>query len=250
MNTPDTNPRRAAVHSKPPTPANEAARLSALLQYRILDTAPEEIYDKFTRLASYICKTPISLVSLVDHDRQWFKSRVGLDAESTPRDMAFCAHAICDREITVVEDATADPRFSSNPLVTGDPRIRFYAGAPLINEEGLALGTLCVIDHQPHHLAPEESAALGDLSKLLIATLELRRTAIRLAEAQANIQTLSGLLPMCAYCKGIRDDSGYWQSVEAYIAQHSQAEFSHGICPECMDKHFPEVAARRSKSTS
>lgn len=138
---------------KPPIPNNEAARLEALRQYRVLDSAPEDSYDTITELASFICESPIALISLVDADRQWFKSRVGLAATETPRDFSFCAHAIVRGSLLVVEDATADARFADNPLVTEDPRIRFYAGAPLITPEGHGLGSLCVIDRKPQKLS-------------------------------------------------------------------------------------------------
>ena len=166
-----------------PLPANETQRLAALERYGILDTLPEAEYDDLTLLASQICQTPISLISLVDRDRQWFKSRWGVEVGETPREVSFCAHAIHGDELFEVCDASIDARFHENVFVTGAPHIRFYAGAPLITGDGLRLGTLCVVDQQPRELCPSQRQALQALARQVMTQLELRRAVNQLQQA-------------------------------------------------------------------
>lgn len=157
-------------------PKEESSRLRALREYRILDTEPEELFDNITRLASQICEAPISLISLVDEHRQWFKSHHGLDINETSREVSVCAHAIREPEkIFIIPDLSADERFSNNPLVTGDPHLAFYAGYPLVDNRGFALGSLCVLDHRPHTLRPDQEFALRTLAQTVVSLLEQRR---------------------------------------------------------------------------
>lgn len=222
-----------------PTPEREAERIAALLAYGILDSAPEQVFDDLVELASAICDSPIALITLLDDHRQWFKARRGLAAQSTPREHAFCAHAIVGADLFVVPDAHRDARFAENPLVTGAPKIRFYAGAPLETPGGHRLGTICVIDSVPRELTPVQHSALHALSRLVVEQIELRRTAAQLAAVLEREQTLVGLLPICAHCKSIRDGKEYWTSVENYIRDRAPVQFTHGICPKCVTEHFP-----------
>jgi GAF domain-containing protein len=167
-----------------PDPAKkEAARVAALHRYAILDTEPERAFDDLVLLASFICETPIALISLVDEDRQWFKSKIGISLSETSREIAFCATAIQQPDVFVVPDTLNDERFRNNPLVVAEPSFRFYAGAPLIDEEGHALGTICVLDRVPREFVPDQQAALKALSRLVLAQLELRRNLLLLKEA-------------------------------------------------------------------
>jgi anti-sigma regulatory factor (Ser/Thr protein kinase) len=201
---------------------DEEARLVALRRYRILDTEPEGGFDDLTMLASQVCGAPIALISLVDADRQWFKSRVGLSIAETSRAVSFCTHAIQQRDLFVIPDAAADARVRDNPFVTGEDHVRFYAGAPLLTPEGHALGTLCVLDRVSRTLTSEQVDALEALRRQAQAQLELRRNLIELEQALAerdraeaaqskligelrqaldSVRKLSGLMPFCATCQ-------------------------------------------------
>lgn len=158
-----------------PLPANEAERLAALNRYEILDSISEQAYDDLLAIAAGICGTSMGAVSLIDSQRQWFKAQKGLSMQETSRDVAFCAHAILGNDVFVVPDALADIRFHDNPLVTGNPNIRFYAGAPLVSSSGDAVGTLCVFDDRPRQLNEFQQRALSALSRQVVALLELRK---------------------------------------------------------------------------
>ena len=162
----------------------EAKRLKVLWEYEVLDTVPEEVFDDLTELAARICEAPIALISLVDENRQWFKAKIGITLGETTRDISFCGHAIKQTDLFIVPDATRDKRFADNPLVTSEPKIRFYAGAPLITADGYALGTLCVIDKVPRDLLPDQRQALRILARHVVSQLELRTRTRALSIAQ------------------------------------------------------------------
>lgn len=166
---------------KAPLHPREDARMAALRRYQVLDTQPEREFDDIVKLASYICGVPISAISLIDEARQWFKASVGLDVPETHRDDAFCAHTILDVKPLVVSDARTDGRFYDNPYVLAEPHIRFYAGCPLIGQEGLPLGSLCVIDSETRELTPVQMEMLQALARQVVVVLELRRVSAELA---------------------------------------------------------------------
>jgi diguanylate cyclase (GGDEF)-like protein len=185
-----------------PIPDNEQERLAALRSYEVLDTSCEGAYDNINKLAAQILGCPIATISLVDADRQWFKARYGLTVAETPRDHAFCAHAILSREPLIVPDATRDARFADSPLVTTDPGIRFYAGIPLVNHDGFALGALCVQDLQPRTIDESQIEILTTLAQAVVATLELRRL-IRQAQHLATTDSLTGLANRAAFLNAL-----------------------------------------------
>ena len=226
--------------SKPSTgrvclPLNEPQRLAALRRFQILDTPPEDEFDALVGLVLRICGVPMAMISLVDEDRQWFKAKAGVALDETPREIAFCAHTILGQEPLLVGDALKDPRFAQNPLVTGEPFIRFYGGFPLITCDGLELGALCALDHRPRRLSCEQVQDMKALARQVMALLELREANARLENAEAQLETLRPLVPVCARCNRVRDDREYWQLVEEYIKARGEAEFIDGLCPECRE---------------
>jgi anti-sigma regulatory factor (Ser/Thr protein kinase) len=187
---------------------DETARLAALRQYRILDTEPEQAFDDLALLASHICETPVALITLVDADRQWFKARQGVAVTQTSREVSFCSHAIEHSGLFIIPDAREDDRFRDTPFVGSGAQFRFYAGAPLLTREGAALGTLCVIDRVPRTLSRSQLEALDALRRQVEGQLELRRNLHELKaalaardQAEADVVTLSALIPYCSACQ-------------------------------------------------
>lgn len=175
--------------SRPPTPKNEIERLAALYRFGILDSPREAAFDALTRIAAYVCEVPIAVINFIDRDRQWFKSEVGLGVRETPLDVSICAHAILQPGLFVVPDTRADERFADNPLVNGEPRLRFYAGALLETDDGYPLGTLCVLDHQPRVLTPEQGEILESLAAQVMLLLSLYEHNAKQAEMLAELET-------------------------------------------------------------
>ncbi len=232
---------------------DESARLAELRKYRILDTDPERAFDDLTMLASHICGTPIALISLIDADRQWFKSRVGLSIGETSRSVSFCTHAIKQRELYVVADARDNDTFRNNPYVVAENGIRFYAGAPLVTPNGHALGTLCVLDNVPRTLTQDQVDALLALRRQVEALLELRANLLELDEALKardhaeaaqhrligelrgsldNVQKVSALLPFCSECQ---------LNMTIPADPRKIPTVTDGIVQVLQDKHWPEA---------
>jgi GAF domain-containing protein len=223
-----------------PIPNNEPERLKALQDYHILDTSAEQAYDDITELAAAICQVPISVISLVDESRQWFKSKLGVKASETPRNIAFCAHTILSAEPLIVNDALNDRRFADSPLVNDSPRVRFYAGFPLIAPNGCALGSLCAIDRKPGRLTKAQISAMDALARQVMISMELRRVSSRLVEALEQVSTLRKLIPLCAWCHRVREDDGYWKDIESYFRAQGNGDVTHSICPDCLKQQTSE----------
>ncbi|MGY3803643.1 GAF domain-containing sensor histidine kinase [Pigmentibacter ruber] len=182
---------------------NEEARIKELYDYGILDTPPEFNLDEIVFIASYICQTPISLISIIDRERQWFKANLGLNATETSRDISFCGHAIHQDEIFIIENTENDERFKDNPLVTADPKIKFYAGSPLITSKGYKLGTLCVIDHKPNKLNNDQERILKSLAKLVIQNFEMKKLFKKIQTDEKNLIQHAKMLSLGEMASGI-----------------------------------------------
>jgi hypothetical protein len=227
--------------------AEEEARLAALRRYQILDTPAEADFDNCTAMAADICEAPVAIISLVDRDRQWFKSEIGLGVQETPLGSSICRHAILQHDIFIVPDTTRDERFRENPLVTADPHLRFYAGALLKSSDGQPIGTLCVLDRKPRTLTESQTRALQILSRQVMTLFELRLAISQLGKRNAELESarreirkLEELLPICSQCKKIHDKDD-WVPVEEYMHRHDEVNFTHGLCPTCSQKYHDDL---------
>ena len=228
--------------------------------HHILDTLPDPKFDDLALLASFICKTPMAFISVLDSNGQRIQASVGSSPAWISPEQSLCHYTILHAEMLIVKDTLADERFLNHPLITDDPKIRFYAGVPLVTPDGYTLGTLCVVDHKPNDLNLEQIVALQALARQITIQFELRHVAYYLEQnnkLQAKLITdlgealhykkiLSGTIPICASCKKIRDDEGAWQQIEIYISQHSCADFTHGVCPDCLQNLYPEFSTRQT----
>lgn len=255
--TVDTGPTQLTA-MKAPQPPDESGRLAALYSLGILDTSPEEAFDELATLAASVCRVPIALVSLVDRDRQWFKSRLGWTPKQTPRDISFCGHAILQPNVLVVPDATADARFADSPLVTNEPAVRFYAGAPLVTPEGHALGTLCVMDHQPRQLTPEQTRALQilgrqasallcqrrSLTELTRITEERQRAEETLREERNRLAILLDHLPVMIYGLDANGRFCLWNRECERVLGYPREEILGGSRPDLYLRMYPDPRYR------
>jgi GAF domain-containing protein len=220
--------------------AKDSARLT-------MGTLPAPAFDDLLFLASEICTSAIAVISLIDSDQHWFRPITGQIDQRLAGEISSLARGAVGSGELIVPDTCADPRFTTHPLVTSPPRIRFYAAIPLETLEGYAVGTLSVADRSPHVLSHEQRTGFQAVGRQVAAQVEWCRHASErerlfqdLDEALHKIQMLTGLLPICSSCKRIRDDKGYWDEVDHYIQSHSQATFTHGVCPKCLQRLYPE----------
>ncbi len=212
---------------------NESDRLAALAQYEIMDTPAEGEFDDLVRVAAQVCGVPMALVSLIDHERQWFKAALGIETKETSREIAFCAHAIQQHEVFVVEDASKDERFAENPLVTGDNHLRFYAGAPLETTDGLPLGTLCVLDTKPRELNDDQKFALAALARQVMSRMELRRAlSSQRANEARHRQILESALDYAIISMDLKGVVTSWNEGAHRILGWSEAEMCGRRCDD------------------
>jgi len=224
---------------------NEPRRLAALKEYHVLDATAGKAYDGITELAAHICNVPITLISLKGDPRPVFRSKAVLGKHGAAACQSFCLRMISSRVPLIIRDALKDKRFANCKPVTRSPRLRFYAGFPLVDSEGAEIGTLCVMDQRPRRLATTQRRVMQALARKVVLLIELRRVSTHLANALAQVKTLRGLIPICAWCKRIRDDDGYWSQVEAYFHAHADVDFTHSICPKCLKMERTRLSGLR-----
>ncbi len=231
----------------------ETRRLAALAKYEILDTAPEADFDNLARLAAMTCHAPIVTIGLVDGEREWFKTNIGLDVAELSLEESFGARAIGGSQVLVVPDTTRNSRFSQLSLVDDPVGIRFYAAAPLVTRTGVIIGVLSVMDRKPRQgFTIEQRTALQTLAAQVMAQLDLRYTVQELAialcqkhAALAAANQLRLLLPMCSECKNVRSDDEYWMNVDEYLSAHKHLpHLTHGVCTECREENSSPVSLR------
>ena len=232
-----------------PVPSNEEARLSALAAFHLLDTPPEQEFDRLAELAARLFKVPIVLISLLDRDRQFLKARVGMDVCETSREVSFCAHAIMQDDIFLVPDAMKDPRFATNPLVLGPPFIRFYAGKPLTTANGEKLGTVCLIDHEPRdHFGDEDRRNLTDLAALVMDRMELRRLDFATTISRRRFENIAATSPDAIICSNAREEVTFWnraaQRLFGYTAEEMAHQHASVIVPESWRRIYEAEIAR------
>lgn len=240
----------------PVIPANEAERLASLQNMLLLDTPDEEAFDRITRIAFHLFEVPIALVSLIDVNRQWFKSCIGLPVRETGRDISFCGHAILGDELFIISDATQDARFADNPLVSGEPHIRFYAGKPLRNAEGFNIGTLCIIDSQPRQLTETQKQMFSDLGSWAETVLRLRQlsaTQTTLLQQLDSAQRKQQIDPVLQ----VWNEQSMRQLLQAELAQQHQsaqplvmATLSVDQYPQLQQQFGQEFASQALKTVS
>jgi hypothetical protein len=216
----------------------EALRIEALKSYEVLDSDCEQDFDDIASLLTNICEMPIALIGFMDADRLWLKARIGVTATEAVRTRSFCDHTIRQANVMIVPDALNDSRFRESPLVTGNPGIRFYAGAALIDQHGYAIGTLCVQDYRPRSLSRNQIDALDKLRRQVMNLLDLRRSRTECRNIHNHARPENSMIPVCGHCHAVRNKTDAWQKIEQYFQEAVGIQFTHGVCPECMVEHY------------